>query len=239
MIPKIIHYCWFGNSEMPKISKQCIASWKKVLPEYEIKFWNENNFDVNVSVFSKQAYQHNKFAFVSDYARVYILKKEGGIYLDIDIEVVKNLDEILKKNVVLGTDENGFLTAFMAAKKESKYFSELLEVYDKMEFIKKNGTTNNVTNNHWMQEVLIKFGFELINKNQELLDGVFVYQDDFFHARSLVSGKYNITNNTYAIHHHSLSWISFKTKIIRFFRLKLLVPIIGSENYTNFTKKLK
>lgn len=74
MIPKIIHYCWFGNGEMPIISKQCIASWKKFLPEYEIKFWNENNFDVNVSVFSKQAYQLNKFAFVSDFARVTFFK---------------------------------------------------------------------------------------------------------------------------------------------------------------------
>lgn len=95
MIPKIIHYCWFGRGKMPELAEHCLASWRKFLPDYELKLWNEDSFDVNRLRFTRQAYERRKFAFVTDYVRLYALKSFGGIYMDTDVEVLRSLDDLL------------------------------------------------------------------------------------------------------------------------------------------------
>ena len=109
MIPKIIHYCWFGRGLLPELAQKCIASWKKYLPDYEIKEWNEDNFDVNIIPYTAEAYARKKYAFVSDYARFWVLYKYGGIYFDTDVEVIKSFDEIVTKGNFMGfeLDPNG------------------------------------------------------------------------------------------------------------------------------------
>ena len=102
MIPKIIHYCWFGRNPLPELARKCIASWRKYLPDYEIKEWNEDNFDVNIIPYTAEAYAQKKYAFVSDYARFWILYRYGGIYFDTDVEVIRPLDDIIARGCFMG-----------------------------------------------------------------------------------------------------------------------------------------
>lgn len=239
MIPKIIHFCWFGRNPYPEKVDMCMKTWKKYLPDYEFKLWNEDSFDLNTCSFVKEAYENGKYAFVSDFVRIYALYHYGGIYLDTDIEIKKSFNDILNKKLVLGTDDEGHLTAFMASEKETPYFKKLYDLYLDMPFVLENGKLNDVVNNIWMEELLTEYGYTVSNRYQKLEQDIEVFPDDFFHARSLVSGNYNITQNTYCIHQHTLLWVSNKTKIIRFIRMKLLVPILGAKRYMRIVERLK
>ena len=106
MIPKIIHYCWFGRNPLPPLALECIASWRKFLPDYEIKEWNEDNFDVNSIPYTAEAYRQKKYAYVSDYARFCILYQYGGIYFDTDVEVIKPLNDIIAKGNFMGFEQD-------------------------------------------------------------------------------------------------------------------------------------
>lgn len=240
MIPKIIHYIWFGPNPFPKLVKKSIESWKKYLPDYEFKLWNENTFDINISQFTKQAYENKKWAFVSDYVRIWALKEYGGIYLDTDIEVLKSFSEsILAHKAVLGTDDGGYLTALMMAEPYHPFFQEALAKYDQMQFINKDGKLQMEVNNTHLQDILKSYGYEVKNDFQELKDGIIVFPDDFFHVRSLTSGKLNLTNHSFTIHWHTITWVPRRTKIINFIRIKILVPLLGIKVYTNISSKFK
>lgn len=239
MIPKIIHYCWFGHNEYPEKVKYCMESWKAFLPDYKFVLWNEDNFDLNSVQFVRQAYDAKKYAFVSDYVRIYALKKQGGIYLDTDIEVLRPFDNILNSKLVLGTDESGYLTAFMAAEANHPYLAQLLDLYNNMDFLQKDGTLNTEVNNTWMQNILHSYGYQQKNVMQKLEQGIVIYPCEYFHAKSLTSGELMTTENTYCIHHHTLLWITAKTRIIRFIRMRIAVPILGAEKYTALVKRIK
>lgn len=239
MIPKIIHYCWFGHSEYPEKVKYCMKSWKTFMPDYKFVFWNEDNFDLNSVQFVRQAYDAKKYAFVSDYVRIYALKNYGGIYLDTDIEVVKSFDNILNSKAVFGTDESGYLTAFMAAEANHPYFIQLLDLYDNMNFLQKDGTMNTEVNNTWMQNILRSYGYQKKNVMQNLEQGIIIYPCEYFHAKSLTSGKLMDTENTYCIHHHTLLWVNTKTRIIKFVRMRIVVPILGAEKYTKLVERIQ
>ena len=104
MIPKIIHYCWFGRKPLPPLAVKCIESWKKYLPDYTIKEWNEDNFDINIVPYTREAYEVGKYAFVSDYARFYILYHHGGLYFDTDVEVIRPMDDLVGRGAFLAWD---------------------------------------------------------------------------------------------------------------------------------------
>lgn len=240
MIPKIIHYCWFGKEPLPNKVKECMKSWEEHLSEYKIMLWNEASFDVNSIEFTKQAYEMKKYAFVSDYVRIYALYHYGGIYLDTDIEIRKTLDFFLEKELVLGTDDEGSLiTALMASRKNHYLFKEIMDFYHSIDFILEDGSFNVTTNNVHIQKIILKYGYVEKNIHQLLACGGEVYPDEYFHAKSLVSGEYHITDNTYAIHHHTLLWVPFKTKLIRFLRLYILVPILGKKRYIKLINNIK
>lgn len=242
MIPKIIHYIWFGNKPYSAKIKKCIASWQKYMPDYEIKLWNEDTFDIDNSCdFVKEAYIQKKYAFVSDFVRVYALYTYGGIYLDTDIELLKPLDKSILStgDCILGTDESGYLTALMISVSQHIYFKKLLDFYNSIKFINIDGSLNMEVNNTYMQQILFDFGYKISNKLQRLDNDIIIYPDDYFHARSLTSGKLNITSNTYSIHWHTITWVSTKTKIINFIRINIIVPLIGSKLYTRLTNRIK
>lgn len=138
MIPKVIHYCWFGRGKMPELANKCIESWKKYCPEYEIIEWNEDNFDVNCCPYVKEAYESRRFAFVTDYVRLYAMYTQGGIYMDTDVEVVRNLDEFLGHQGFSGFEsETQIPTGIMAGEKGFPLFKDLLAYYDGRHFLTK------------------------------------------------------------------------------------------------------
>lgn len=239
MIPKIIHYIWFGRKPFPEKVQECIDSWHKHMPEYKFMLWNEDTFDVNSVPFTKQAYDNRKWAFVSDYVRIYALHKFGGWYLDTDVEILKPLAPFENKSIVLGTDVNGELTALMGSEPEHPYWTRMLDIYGNMTFIKEDGSFNIIVNNTYLQDVLKGYGYVHENKYQELNDGIVVYPDDYFHVADLERGFIHKTKNSYAIHWHTLLWTSKMSHMMRFFRLHILKPILGEDKFLNVWNNIK
>ena len=141
-IPKVIHYCWFGRGELPRLAEKCIQSWKKYCPDYEIVCWNEDNFDINQNKYAREAYESGKWAFVSDYVRLKVLYDEGGIYLDTDVELIKSLDPLVKENGYMGFDDNGVVSTGLgfACEKGNELVGALLADYDDIPFVLPDGT---------------------------------------------------------------------------------------------------
>lgn len=239
MIPKIIHYIWFGKKPFPEKVQECIDSWHKYMPEYKFMLWNEDSFDVNSVPFTKQAYENKKWAFVSDYVRIYALNKFGGWYLDTDVEILKPLAPFENRRMVFGTDVNGELTALMGSESGHPYWNRMLDIYANMSFIKEDGSLNIIVNNTYLQDVLMDYGFVHENKYQELGDGIVVYPDDYFHVADLEKGTIHKTKNSYAIHWHTLLWTSKMSHMMRFFRLHILKPIFGEDRFLNVWNSVK
>lgn len=244
MIPQIIHFCWFGNQPYPSKIKKYIESWRKHLPHYEYKLWNEQTFEIDKCCqYVKDAYKEKKYAFVSDYVRLYALYNYGGIYLDTDIEIIKEIPtNILNHKLIFSLDEEGYIAgSFIASQKNNVFLHHMINFYHKLSFYKIDGSLNLEVNNTYIQQEIINKGYnyEQINKLQVLNDDIILYPDDFFHCRSLTTGEINITTNSIAIHWHSILWASNKTKIINFLRINIIVPLIGSKLYTKLTNKIK
>ncbi len=239
MIPKIVHYIWFGRNPYPEDVVRCINTWKEKLPDYEFRLWNEDNFDVHSCKFTEEAYANKKWAFVSDYVRLFVLFQYGGWYLDTDIEVVRSFAPLENNRMVFGTDEEGFLAALIGSEKQHPFLKRMLSVYQNMNFVLNDGKLNMEVINTYLQNELKNYGYQQLNKYQELTEGICVYPDDYFEVVSLTTGKSHQTQNTYAIHWHTLLWVSKKTRIIRFIRMKILAPILGRERYTKYASFMK
>ena len=169
MIPKIIHYCWFGGNPLPELAKKCITSWKIYCPDYEIKEWNESNFDLNCCDYVREAYKSKKWAFVSDVARLHALVTEGGIYIDTDVEVIKSLDTLLQYSAVSGFESiTSISTGLMACEKDDPMFKEFLDGYKTAHFILPDGTLDKTTNVVRITNTCLKYGFVPNNKKQTI-----------------------------------------------------------------------
>lgn len=238
MIPKIVHYIWFGGKPFPEKVKKCIDSWKVYLPEYEFKLWNEDSFDVNSVTFTKEAYANKKWAFVSDYVRVFALYNYGGWYLDTDIEILRPLSRFEDHRIVLGTDHDGALTALMGSEKGHPYWKEIIDFYNGIQFVNQDGSFNMTVNNTHLQGILEKYGYVFENKYQELREGIVVYPDDYFHVANVEKGTIHKTENSYAIHWHTLLWTSDMSRFNRFIRLHVLKPILGEDHFMDFYQRI-
>lgn len=212
MNEKIIHYCWFGNKEKPKSVLKMIDSWKKFCPDYKIIEWNENNFDVNCCDYVKEAYECKKYAFVSDYARIYALNKIGGIYIDTDVELRKNLDNFLKYDFCMSFQDDEYLnTGLIISKKNNLILNEILNYYKKHHFIIDNNM--DMTSNPFIiTNILKKHGLIVENKRQ-LINNILILPSEFFCPMNYQTRILKITKNTYAIHWFSATWLDDKTKI--------------------------
>lgn len=215
MIPKVIHYCWFGRNPLPAFAVMCIESWKKCLPDYEIKEWNEDNFDVNMIPYTKEAYEAKKYAFVSDYARFWILYHYGGLYFDTDVEVIKNMDDIIERGPFMGCEKEikfgakeGAVAPGLGLGTYSKhpFYKELLNLYKTLHFLNSDGTYNQKTIVSYTTEMLCKSGLKELNDVQKCAD-IWVYPMDYFCPKDYVTKKLNITSNTRTIHHYSATWL--------------------------------
>ena len=244
MIPKIIHYCWFGKNEIPESVKKYINTWKEILYDYEFILWNEENFDINISEFTKQAYKSKQYAFVSDYCRFYALKHYGGIYLDTDIELIKTFDDLLNSKYFLcfEKDENNVATCVIGSEKNYKFNDYVLDYYNDRNFIKEDGKLDTRPNTLIITE-LIEEGYNVeiknTNKNTIISNDIIIYKSEYFCPLSLLDGKIEITKNTYAIHRHTLLWVSKKVKIVKFIRQKIFIPLFGINIYKKIEKNRK
>lgn len=217
MIPKTIHYCWFGGGEKPEMAKNCIESWKKNCPGYKIVEWNEENFDINSNQYVKEAYEKRKWAFVTDYVRLYVLYNYGGIYLDTDVEVLKSLDPFLKHHAFSGFENNDMVpTGIIASERGNIWVKDLLDEYSNLHFIKPNGDLDLITNVVRITNLTEKkYGLRRKSSFQDLKESsVTFYPFDYFCPKSWSTGRINITKNTCTIHHFSGSWMTKKEKSI-------------------------
>lgn len=236
MIPKIIHYCWFGGNSLPNDAKKCIASWKKFFPGYEIKEWNESNFDVNCCDYVKEAYAAKKWAFVSDYARFWILYHEGGLYFDTDVEVIKDMSDIIAKGAFMGceTDNKCVPGLGLGANPGLGLYKEILDYYEKIHFFIEGNTTETVVTH--TSKILKSHGW-VGNGEIEQIEGVTIYPPEYFCPMDYKTGKLDITPNTRSIHWYTASWQSSyskaKTKL-----QQLLGPSLTSE-IIDLKKKFK
>lgn len=239
MIPKIIHYCWFGGSPLPSLGIKCIASWKKYLPEYEIVEWNESNFNVEDFPFAKEALKAKKFAFVSDVCRLYALKEYGGIYMDTDVEVLRSLDVFLDKKAFSGFENDDFVpTGIMGSEKGSLWTTEMLSYYNNRSFILMNGELDTTSNTFIITQLMKSKGFKMNNTFQEIEDYVAFYPNDYFCPKSYKTGKIELTENSYCIHHFAKSWIPMRQKWQNILKMKLM-KVFGVENIQRLINLIK
>lgn len=216
MIPKKIHYCWFGKGKMPELALKCIESWRVNLPDYELKEWNENSFDINSNFYVKEAYESRKFAFVTDYVRLYALYTEGGIYMDTDVEVIKNLDHFLDLPAFSGFEDNVHIpTGIMAAEKGSVWAGWQLKYYDDRHFLLPDGTLDLTTNVEIIGRLMGEKGFILRNGLYNFQNIITIFPRDYFCPKSHTTGKIELTQNTYTIHHFAGSWKSTSDRLKR------------------------
>lgn len=216
MIPKVIHYCWFGRGSLPPLAQKCIASWRKHLPEYTIKEWNEDNFDVNLIAYTSEAYAARKFAFVSDYARFYILYHHGGIYFDTDVELIRPMDDIVERGAFMGCESKAGhgSTALAVAPglglgcpPRLPLYAELLDLYANLHFNLPDGRPNLTTVVKYTTDLLVTKGLREVNELQ-CVAGVWIYPKEFFGPIEQEGHRLVLTPNTRSIHHYAGSWIS-------------------------------
>ncbi len=222
MIPKKIHYFWFGGNEKPKSVVKCIDSWKKHCPDYEIIEWNENNFDIHCMPFVEQAYDAKKYAFVSDVARLIVVYEQGGIYMDTDVEVIKPLDDLLKNKAYMGFENDKNVASGLGFGSEAgvEFFKEHIDEYKDEVFINEDGSLNMLGCPRVATRLLEKKGIEL-NGKEQIIDDVRIYPAEYFNPYDSITGVLKKTPNTYSIHWYDASWSDTsqsRLKINRFIR---------------------
>lgn len=207
MIPKVIHYCWFGRGLKPSSVIDYIETWKRFLPDYELKEWNEDNFDIHSNDYVKEAYEARKFAFVTDYVRLFALYTEGGIYMDTDVEVIGRYDAFLHHHAFSGFETDGNVpTGMMAAEKDSTWAKDLLNGYKNRHFINSDGTFDMTTNTTVITRYMLSKGLVLNNTYQDFDGLCTMYPSDYFCPKDHRTGIIHPTKNTVCIHHFAGSW---------------------------------
>lgn len=239
MIPKIVHYCWFGKGEKPDKVKECIQSWKDKLPGYQIIEWNEENFDYTVLKYTKDAYEARKFAFVSDVARVKALYEFGGIYFDTDVEALKDFDDsILVKDCILGFEEGNYIaTSFMACRQYHPLMRDFYDLYINLDFYDVKGQIVSGTNVGKLTNMLIEQGLVRNNEYQEIGD-ISIYPQEYFSPYDYGNCIYKITDKSVCVHHFLVSWMSRK-EIIKKKIKKFIVPILGVDGMNKIRNYIK
>ena len=230
MIPKKIHYCWFGKGEKPKLAKKCIESWKKYCPDYEIIEWNETNFDINLNAYTKMCYEQKKWAFLSDYVRLIIVYQYGGIYFDTDVEVIKKIDDLLVHEAFFGFENNAYVNTGegFGALPGNRMLFQMLQEYSML----LDGNQDVIGCPILNTNALLKFGLEQNGKTQRL-ENAMIYSSDYFNPYDDSTGVINKTDKTYSIHWYGKSWMS-KSTILRSKLLKPIRRIFGKNVFQMF-----
>ena len=207
MIPHTIHYCWFGKGEMPQLANDCIASWHKYMPDWEFHLWNEDNFDVNTIPYTAEAYAAGKYAFVTDYVRLFALYTFGGVYMDTDVEILKPLDDLLHLSAFTGYEGSKYkppVTGLMASEANGIWVAEQLQAYNDIHFLQADGSYDTTTNTQRISAIMQANGFVCNGQKQQYKD-ITIFPSEYFCPRQ-TTGEILLTNNTYCDHHFMGSW---------------------------------
>ena len=218
MIPKIIHYCWFGGKEKPKLVKKCIKSWEKYCPDFQIIEWNENNFDIYFNTYTRFTSERKLYAYLSDYVRLYAVYKNGGIYLDTDIEIIRPLDSLLDNKCFFGFELSGYVTTGLGfgAEVNNKIVEELLNEYNALkeeELLSRYAKDKRLTGSPTMNMKVFKRHGLLEENCLQKIDEVMIYPSEYFCPFDDVTGEMSITENTYSIHWYGKSALGTKSRI--------------------------
>lgn len=228
MIPKIIHYCWFGKQPKPDKVQKCINTWYEKMPDYQIIEWNEENFDYQELQYTHDAYQAGKYAFVSDVARVKALFEMGGFYLDTDVEVFKSFDCLLEKKCIFGFEEKNYVaTSFMACTPRFDLMRNFYEEYINTDFVL-NGQQNVTTNVIRLTDLLLAKGLKMNNEHQILEDEVEVFPQEFFSPYDYINCIDLHNENSFCIHYFLVTWQPMSVRIKKYIK-KFMGKIIGKK----------
>ena len=242
MIPKRIHYCWFGKGEMPELALKCIDSWHRFMPDYEFKLWNEDNSAIDSNRYAKEAYEARKYAFVSDYARFWILYKYGGVYFDTDVEAIKPMEDIIARGPFMGLEiagESGKIAPGLglAVEAGNQVYNQILDGFTKLDYYLPDGSRNPYTMIPLVTDIMRGKGLTGLMDIQDV-QGIFIYAPDYFNPLDDATGRLRITDNTRTIHWFMKSWVVGETlrtiKIKRLFR-----RVFGNNSLTRIKRIFK
>lgn len=243
MIPKTLHYCWFGNGKKSELVQKCIQSWKKAMPDYTIIEWNESNSDITANKYISEAYSANKWAFVSDYIRLRVLFEYGGIYLDTDVETLKSFDAFLNNEAFTGFESNdSIITAVIGAEKNNAFLKTVLDAYAERSFIKEDGSFDMTTNVTFISKFFLENGLKPNGKEQDIL-GFRIYPQAYFSPNNFLRILNRIPAQTYSIHHFEGSWNDKSNNSGNFvFRCRRYLVgtarnLIGTDNLSRLKRK--
>jgi len=209
MIPKVIHYCWFGGNPKPKLAKKCIRSWKKYCPDYEILEWNESNYDLSSApLYVRQAYERRKWAFVTDYVRLQVVYDHGGIYLDTDVELLRSLDDLLENRAYFGFEDSRHIATGLGfgGEKGHPLLQEVMEDYYGIPFLLEDGKMDQLSCPQRNTKIFLRHGLKQDGSMQMLDEGVLILPGDHLNPKDWKTGEIRKTENTRSIHHFSASW---------------------------------
>lgn len=210
-IPKVLHYFWFGKAELPKLEQRCIKSWREKCPDYEIRRWDESNYDVSKNKYMQQAYEAKKWGFVPDYARLDIIYQYGGIYLDTDVEILKCLDPLLNLSAFAGFESKKLVAMGLGfgAGKGHPFIKRLMKDYEERKFLREDNIFDLTASPFIQTETFQKYGLKLNNKIQKVMDVTVLPAECLNPDYHMIP---HITKNTFTIHHFSGSWTSEKNR---------------------------
>lgn len=231
-IPKIIHYCWFGRGAKPKLAKKCITSWKKYCPEYKLIEWNEDNFNINYNAYTQYCYQNKKYAFLSDYVRLLIVEKYGGVYFDTDVEVIRSLNTFLMDEAFYGFENDSFVNTGVGfgAIPHHCTVQQMIKEYD----ILLDGHREMITCPKLNTQALITLGLKRDGETQQV-SGAKIYSKEYFNPYDDSTGILRKTPNTVSIHWYSKSWMS-KPTIIKSQLTKPFHRVLGVDCFRKFKR---
>ena len=246
MIPKVIHYIWLGGNPLPPMVLKCMETWKKFCPDWEIKRWDESNLDIDINPYCRQAYDAKKYAFASDVLRFKVLKDNGGVYLDVDVELLKPLDDLLEQTAFAGFEMGSVLCVnpglVFGSEKDGKIVSEVVANYENDNFLKSDGAFNYETVCEKVTRHLVaQYGLKVENYFQQFPD-ITIYPTEYFcPLNSSTKNCDYLTDNTYSKHLYLASWVPKQTLLSRFKNLckRCLRKVIGENNYKKLKTKIK
>ena len=231
MIPKIIHYCWFGRGQMPELALKCIESWKKYLPDYELRLWNEENFDIDSVPYVKEAYEAKKYAFVSDYVRLWALEREGGVYMDVDFEVCKSFDDLMEQYAAFagyeGSKKNPVMMGVLAAAPHHPWIQGMMATYEDRRFVCEDGSLDMTPNTGYFYNWMTAQGFVADGVEKDW-NGVHILPVECF-CPGLTTGENLRCDRTYCEHKGLHSWSGnggWKNKVLTLVSPQMKVKLI-------------